>query len=137
MTTVLMVDDNPADIEEMNVILTEAGYNTLTQPDGIHILDFLKSHPTDLIMLDLVMPKLNGIEILRELKRDFPNIPVIMCSAAGLEQVVALVHQLRAENDVLKNQMTAAESERLHLRQTMTAARERLEGLVDKLPEDA
>ena len=53
------------------------------------------------------------------------------------EQVVALVHQLRAENDVLKNQIAAAESERLHLRQTMTAARERLEGLMDKLPEDA
>ena len=56
---------------------------------------------------------------------------------AKIEQVVALVHQLRAENDVLKNQMTAAESERLQLRQTMTAARERLEGLMDKLPEDA
>ncbi len=54
-----------------------------------------------------------------------------------IEQVVALVHQLRAENEVLKNQMAAAESERLHLRQTMTAARERLEGLMDKLPEDA
>jgi cell division protein ZapB len=56
---------------------------------------------------------------------------------AKIEQVVALVHQLRAENDVLKNQIAAAESERLHLRQTMTAARERLEGLMDKLPEDA
>ena len=54
-----------------------------------------------------------------------------------IEQVVALVHQLRAENEVLKNQMAAAESERLHLRQTMTTARERLEGLMDKLPEDA
>ena len=56
---------------------------------------------------------------------------------AKIEQVVALVHQLRAENDVLKNQIAAAESERLHLRQTMTAARERLEGLMDKLPQDA
>lgn len=56
---------------------------------------------------------------------------------AKIEQVVALVHLLRAENEVLKNQMTAAEAERLHLRQTMTAARERLEGLVDKIPEDA
>jgi cell division protein ZapB len=56
---------------------------------------------------------------------------------AKIEQVVALVHQLRAENEVLKNQIAAAESERLHLRQTMTAARERLEGLMDKLPEDA
>jgi cell division septum initiation protein DivIVA len=54
-----------------------------------------------------------------------------------IEQVVALGHQLRAENDVLKNQIAAADSERLHLRQTMTAARERLEGLMDKLPEDA
>ncbi len=54
-----------------------------------------------------------------------------------VEQVIALVQQLRAENEVLKNQMAAAEVERLHLRQTMAAARERLEGLVDKLPEDA
>ncbi|MGE5471999.1 MAG: hypothetical protein ACM3X0_14475 [Bacteroidota bacterium] len=54
-----------------------------------------------------------------------------------VEQVVALVQQLRAENEVLKNQIAAAEVERLQLRQTMTAARERLEGLVDKLPEDA
>ncbi len=56
---------------------------------------------------------------------------------AKIEQVVALVHQLRAENEVLRNQMFAAEAERLHLRQTMTAARERLEGLMDKIPEDA
>ncbi len=56
---------------------------------------------------------------------------------AKIEQVIALVHQLRAENEVLRNQMLAAEAERLHLRQTMTAARERLEGLMDKIPEDA
>jgi cell division protein ZapB len=56
---------------------------------------------------------------------------------AKIEQVIALVHQLRAENEVLRNQMLAAEAERLHLRQTMTAARERLESLMDKIPEDA
>lgn len=54
-----------------------------------------------------------------------------------IEQVIALVAQLRAENEVLRNQMATAEAERLHLRQTMTAARERLEGLVNKIPEDA
>ena len=54
-----------------------------------------------------------------------------------IEQVIALVAQLRAENEVLRNQMATAEAERLHLWQTMTAARERLEGLVDKIPEDA
>ena len=54
-----------------------------------------------------------------------------------IAQAGALIHQLRAENEVLRNQMVAAEAERLHLRQTMTAARERLEGLMDKIPEDA
>ncbi len=53
-----------------------------------------------------------------------------------IEQVIALVAQLRAENEVLKNQIATADVERLPLRQTMTAARERLEGLVDKIPED-
>ena len=56
---------------------------------------------------------------------------------AKIEQAVALVHQLRAENEVLKNQIAEAEAERLHLRRSMTAARERLESLMDRLPEDA
>ena len=53
-----------------------------------------------------------------------------------IDQVIELVEQLRAENEVLKNQIATAEIERLQLRQTMTTARERLEGLMDKLPED-
>ena len=53
-----------------------------------------------------------------------------------IDQVIELVGQLRAENEVLKNQIAAAEQERLQLRQTMTTARERLESLMDKLPED-
>ena len=55
---------------------------------------------------------------------------------AKIEQIAALVDQLRAENDVLRNQIAAAEAERLQLRQTMTRARERLEILMGKLPED-
>lgn len=54
-----------------------------------------------------------------------------------VDQIVEVVHQLRAENEVLRNQIAAAEAERLNLRQKMTSARERLEGLLEKLPEDA
>ncbi len=54
-----------------------------------------------------------------------------------VEQAIGLIQQLRAENEVLKNQIAAAEAERLHLRQAMTQARERLEGLMDRIPEDA
>jgi len=55
---------------------------------------------------------------------------------AKVEQVVALVAQLRADNDQLKARVAAVETEKLRLQQTMTAARERLEGLMEKLPED-
>ncbi len=54
-----------------------------------------------------------------------------------VEQVLALVHQLQAENEVLKNRIAASENERLDLRQKMAQASSRLEALLDKLPEDA
>lgn len=54
-----------------------------------------------------------------------------------VEQALTLLQQLRAENEVLKNQIAAADAERLSLRQTMHVARERLEILMNKLPEDA
>ncbi len=53
-----------------------------------------------------------------------------------IDQVIGLIHQLRAENEVLRNQLAAGETERLSLREKMTAARERLESLMDKLPEE-
>ncbi len=53
-----------------------------------------------------------------------------------IEQVLALVKQLRAENDVLKNQLATVDHERLNLRTAMDSARERLTGLVDQLPEN-
>jgi len=53
-----------------------------------------------------------------------------------IEQAVGLIHQLRAENEVLRNQLAASETERLTLREKMTTARERLEGLMAKLPEE-
>ena len=55
---------------------------------------------------------------------------------AKIEQVVDLVLQVRAENEVLRSQIEEAEAERLQMRQSMTAARERLESLIDKLPEN-
>ncbi|HMU99504.1 MAG TPA: hypothetical protein PKD04_00395 [Rhodocyclaceae bacterium] len=54
-----------------------------------------------------------------------------------VEQILALVHRLRAENEVLRNQLATAETERLSLRQRINTARDRLESLVDKLPEEA
>ena len=102
MTTILIIDDNPDDQTHMSDILKEEGYETITAgmgPEGIQICR--EKHP-DLITLDLVMPDMNGIEILREFKKEFPEIPVVMCSAAGLEQVVALALRVGAVGYIVK-----------------------------------
>lgn len=54
-----------------------------------------------------------------------------------IDQVLGLVHQLQAENEVLKNRISAAEAERLDLRKKISLARERLESLMDRLPEES
>lgn len=54
-----------------------------------------------------------------------------------IEQVLELVHQARAENEVLKNRIATAEAERLDLRQKIAVARQRLEAMMERLPEDS
>ncbi|MGE5386984.1 MAG: hypothetical protein ACM3SV_13965 [Betaproteobacteria bacterium] len=54
-----------------------------------------------------------------------------------VEQALEMIHQLQAENEVLRNRIAAADTERLDLRQKISAARERLETLMDKLPEES
>ena len=56
--------------------------------------------------------------------------------AAKIDRAIALVAQLRSENESLRTQLATAEADKQRLQQTMVAARQRLEGLIDKLPED-
>ncbi len=102
MTTILIVDDDPVDQKMMADILTGEGYQTKIAtigPEGIRIFHEMKP---DLVILDLVMPEMNGIEVLRECKKEFPEIPVVMCSRAGLEQVVALALRVGAAGYIVK-----------------------------------
>ncbi len=120
MTKVLIIDDNPEDQARMSAILKDEGYETITAgvgPEGLELCR--KTHP-DLITLDLVMPDMNGIEVLREFKKEFPEIPVIMCSAAGLEQVVALALRVGAAGYIVKpyDREMVAQSLKGHIRST-------------------
>jgi CheY-like chemotaxis protein len=102
VTTVLIIDDNPDDQAYMSDILENEGYNTISAdmgPEGIHLC---REHHPDLIILDLVMPEMNGIEALREFNKEFADIPVLMCSRAGLEQVVALALRVGAVGYIVK-----------------------------------
>ncbi len=82
MKTVLIVDDMKTQLDLMNRYLDEAGYKVLTASDAIEALNKVSEHQPDVIITDLVMPDMSGLEFCRKLKKDSAtaNIPVIACS---------------------------------------------------------
>jgi PAS domain S-box-containing protein len=79
---ILMVDDNPASLRLISTILSERGYKVRPARDTEMALRFARTTPPDLILLDVMMPKLNGYQICEKLKSDArtKNIPVIFIS---------------------------------------------------------
>ena len=87
MSTVLVVEDSVAQREMMKDLLEESGLDVTVATDGIEALQLLQGPPPDLILLDIVMPKMNGYEVCRRIKSNLAtqNLPVVMCSAKGEE----------------------------------------------------
>ena len=80
---ILIVDDNAANIDISRTRLIAHGYTTTTAADGEEALSSAREHRPDLILLDVMMPKLDGIEVTRRLKGDplIPFIPIILVTA--------------------------------------------------------
>ncbi len=83
---VLIVDDTPQNIQVLSDILTEENYEILSASDGETGLEIAFNEKPDLIMLDLVLPGMMGIEVLEILKRDFPDAAIILTTAYGSEE---------------------------------------------------
>lgn len=81
-TTILVVDDEPKFLELMKDLLISEGYeNVITENDPQKVMSLLGKTDVDLIMLDVYMPRLNGIDLLQNIHRSYPQIPVIMITA--------------------------------------------------------
>lgn len=80
---ILVVDDTPANLRLLVHLLTERGYKVRALPSGKLALAAVKNHPPDLILLDIMMPKINGYEVCEQLKANptTRDIPVIFISA--------------------------------------------------------
>jgi len=80
---ILVVDDNQANVDILRARLQANGYNVITAEDGEEALAAVREHVPDLILLDIMMPKVDGIEVCRQLRADesLPYIPIIMVTA--------------------------------------------------------
>lgn len=89
---ILIVDDNPANVEIFQMRLSANNYDIITATDGEMGLAAAREKQPDLILLDIMMPKMNGIEVCRHIKEDpsQPFMPIIMVTAkADSKDVVA------------------------------------------------
>ncbi len=89
---ILVVDDNPENLDIFQARLATQGYEILTAKDGEEALAAAREKQPDLILLDIMMPKVDGLEVCRQLKADptFPFTPIIMVTArADSKDIVA------------------------------------------------
>lgn len=100
----LVVDDDPANLDLLSRRLVKQGYTVTTASGGQEALDLLDEHKFDLLILDMMMPVINGLQVLRRLKADpeRKSMPVIMISALDDTERVVECISVGAEDYVFK-----------------------------------
>lgn len=83
MKRILVIDDDIHIQQLLRQILEQEGYHVLDAPDGNKGLELYRQSPTDLIITDIIMPEKEGLETIRELKCEFPDVKIIAISGGG------------------------------------------------------
>jgi DNA-binding response OmpR family regulator len=99
--TVLVVDDEPKIVEVVGDYLRNAGFSVTTAADGERAVTLARARPPDLVVLDLGLPGLDGLDVARELRRASP-VPIIMLTARREETDRVLGLELGADDYLVK-----------------------------------
>lgn len=101
---ILVIDDEVEIVSALQIILEHAGYEVLTASEGMEGLIKAKEQKPDLVVLDLLMPKLNGYQVCRMLKFDkaYSHIPIIMLTALSSKDDQEWGRKTNADDYIIK-----------------------------------
>jgi len=102
MDTILIVDDEKNYPLILSAVLAEEGFETLTAHSGLEALELLANSDIDLVLTDMKMPSMDGIDLLERIKQENPNLPVIVMTAYGTVEKAVEAMQKGAYNYILK-----------------------------------
>jgi two-component system NtrC family response regulator len=102
METILVVDDEKNYLVVLSAFLSDEGYEALTEDSSQRALEILESADLDLVLTDMKMPSMDGIELLRGIKEKSPDLPVVMMTAHGTVEKAVEAMQLGAFNFIQK-----------------------------------
>ena len=101
METILVCDDDREIVEAIDIYLSQEGYNILKAYDGMEALEVLKNNEVHLLIIDVMMPKLDGFSACKEIKKH-KDIPIIMLSARSEEYDKLFGFELGIDDYVVK-----------------------------------
>jgi len=100
--TILIVDDEESIIQSLNGILTDEGFEVITAKSGAAALETIEEVMPELVMLDIWMPGIDGIDTLVKIKETNPNLPVVMMSGHGTIETAVKATKLGAYDFIEK-----------------------------------
>ena len=100
---VLVVDDLPQNVKLLDAVLSPRGYSVITASSGAEALEKIAASPPDLVLLDIVMPDIDGYEVCRRLRADPATsfLPVVMITASGSQERIGAI-EAGADDFVVK-----------------------------------
>lgn len=103
-TRVLIAEDEPNIIESLSFILTRVGCDVVSAPDGQTALERIREIKPDVVILDVMLPRLNGFEVLKTVRADrvLMGIPIIILTAKGQSQDRRMAEEIGADAFVTK-----------------------------------
>lgn len=108
---IMIVEDDVFIRDIYQVKFSQEGFEVITAEDGIKALEMLKEVTPDIIMLDIIMPYMNGVEVLKKIKSDekFKNIPVVMLTNISEKEKVDEGMDLGIVDYIIKSHFTPSE----------------------------
>jgi len=104
--TILLIEDTPIVREPLARLLRDEGFVILTAADGAEAFDQLATHPVDLILLDVLMPHMDGVRFLESLNGHAKHIPVIAVTGVADSTKLARLRELGVRSIVHKVRFT-------------------------------
>ena len=104
MKTILIADDEPNIVISLEYLLEQAGYKVLVARDGQEALDTVQREPPDLVLLDVMMPRLSGYDVCQRIRENpaWHGIRIVMLTAKGREVEVSKGLALGADTYITK-----------------------------------
>ncbi len=94
--TLLIVDDEPDLVSSLSLILSDSAENILTAADGFQALEVLSKEKIHCVLCDINMPRMNGVEVLREIRSKNNQVPFILYTGHGSRALMMEVSKLGA-----------------------------------------